>query len=347
MLAQSEIDALLSGAIDVDQPSGEGSVNLGEMINPSGDPGKTPGKRDRKVQAYNFWFPARFSKDQMRAVELIHEDLSERLTTSLPTFLRTNVRPHLVHIEQGRFHDFIKDFSPNTLFHLISLAPLPGHMILTMSMNVSYLILEQRLGGKIEGRFTERQLTEIDQSLLRGLVEHMLGDIKGAWSKVISLEPSLEDSTVNQHWVQMMMGNERVLLLTIEINIQGVTGTISIFIPFNMLKPITDILNPHIWIAGRKENQLNPDARQIAMQAMMKTSLPVTVLLGSAELSLKALMSLSVGDVIELDTSLDSPLTVQVANKRQFLARVGKSGKRMGVQVVGAYDEHAEPHTSH
>jgi len=73
----------------------------------------------------------------------------------------------------------------------------------------------------------------------------------------------------------------------------------------------------------------------------------VTVLLGSAELSLKALMSLSVGDVIELDTSLDSPLTVQVANKRQFLARVGKSGKRMGVQVVGAYDEHAEPHTSH
>ncbi len=327
----------------MDQPSGEGSVNLGEMINPSGDPGKIPGKRDKKIQAYNFWFPARFSKDQMRAVELIHEDLSERLTTSLPTFLRTNVRPHLVHIEQGRFHDFIKDFSPNTLFHLISLAPLPGHMILTMSMNVSYLILEQRLGGKIEGRFTERQLTEIDQSLLRGLVEHMLGDIKGAWSKVISLEPSLEDSTVNQHWVQMMMGNERVLLLTIEINIQGVTGTISIFIPYNMLKPITDILNPHIWIAGRKENQFNPDSRQIAMQAMMKASLPVTVILGSAELTLKNLMSLSVGDVIELDAALDNPLTVQVANKKQFQARVGKSGKRMGVQIIRVYRERDEP----
>jgi flagellar motor switch protein FliM len=56
-------------------------------------------------------------------------------------------------------------------------------------------------------------------------------------------------------------------------------------------------------------------------------------------------MGLSVGDVIELDTSLDSPLTVQVANKKQFHARVGKSGKRMGVQITRVYREHDSPQT--
>lgn len=340
MLAQSEIDALLSGAIDFDQKSGGDNVNLADMMGQGGEPVGVDGKREKKIQNYNFWSPARFSKEQMRAVELVHEDLSERLTTSLPTFLRTNVRPHLVHIEQGRFHDFIKDFPPNTLFHLISLAPLPGHMVLTMSLNVSYLILEQRLGGKIEGRFTDRALTEIDQSLLRGLVEHMLGDIKGAWSKVVSLEPSLEDSTVNQHWVQMMMGNERVLLLTLEINIQGVTGTMSIFIPFNTLKPITEVLNPHIWIAGRKEHQQDPVARQMAMRATMRAVVSVTVILGTADLKLGDLMHLSIGDVIELDTAIDSPLVVKVANKKQFHARVGKSRKRLGVQITDVYREH-------
>lgn len=339
MLAQSEIDALLSGAIGFDQKNGEDNINLPEGSHQAGESG-SDGKRERKIQAYNFWSPARFSKDQIRAVELVHEDLSERLTTSLPTFLRTNVRPRLVHIEQGRFHDFVKDFPQNTLFHLISLAPLPGHMVLTMSHNVSYLILEQRLGGKIEGKFTERTLTEIDQSLLRGLVEHMLGDMKGAWSKVVSLEPSLEDSTVNQHWVQMIMGNERVLLLTLEINIQGVAGTMSLFLPFNTLKPITEVLNPHIWIAGRKEQQQDPVARQLAMQAMLKAVVPVTVMLGSADMPLKDLMSLSIGDVIELDTLIDNPLVVKVANKKQFHARVGKSRKRLGVQITGIYHEH-------
>jgi len=86
-------------------------------------------------------------------------------------------------------------------------------------------------------------------------------------------------------------------------------------------------------------------ARQAALQAMMKASFPVTVILGSAELSLRNLMGLSVGDVIELDTSLDSPLTVQVANKKQFHARVGKSGKRMGVQITRVYREHDSPQT--
>ncbi|HMX76193.1 MAG TPA: flagellar motor switch protein FliM [Anaerolineales bacterium] len=342
MLAQSEIDALLSGAIDFDQKNGGDNVNLTDKVNPSAESLGPDGKREKKIQPYNFWSPARFSKEQMRAVELVHEDLSERLTTSLPTFLRTNVRPRLVHIEQGRFHDFIKDFPQNTLFHLISLAPLPGHMVLTMSLNVSYLILEQRLGGKIEGRFTERALTEIDQSLLRGLVEHMLGDMKGAWSKVVSLEPSLEDSTVNQHWVQMMIGNERVLLLTIEINIQGVTGTMSVFIPFNTLKPITEILNPHIWIAGRKEHQQDPVARQMAIQATMKAIVPVTVILGAVDLPLKELIHLAPGDVIELNTNIDSPLVVQVANKKQFYARVGKSRKRLGVQITRVYREQDE-----
>src|SRR5574342_20569 len=122
MLAQSEIDALLSGTIELDQKDGGDRVNLAEMMN---QPGESPkiGDGKKNIQTYNFWSPARFSKEQMRAVELVHEDLSERLTTSLPTFLRTNIRPHLVHMEQGRFHDFIKDFPPNTLF-----PPAPGDM---------------------------------------------------------------------------------------------------------------------------------------------------------------------------------------------------------------------------
>jgi flagellar motor switch protein FliM len=346
MLAQSEIDALLSGAIEMDQRDGGDRINLAEMINQPGESPKT-GNGKKNIQNYNFWSPARFSKEQMRAVELVHEDLSERLTTSLPTFLRTNVRPRLVHMEQGRFHDFIKDFPPHTLFHLISLAPLPGHMVLTMSLNVSYLILEQRLGGKIEGGFTDRPLTEIDQSLLRGLVEHMLGDMKVAWSKVVTLEPSLEDSTINQHWVQMMMGNERVILLTIEISIQGVTGTMSFFIPFNTLKPITNVLNPHIWIAGRKEHQQDPVARQMAVQTMMKAIIPVKAILGNADLTLKDLANLSIGDVIELDKNIDSPLVVQVANKKQFYARVGRSRKNLGIQITGVYRDHEQVQTSY
>ena len=214
------------------------------------------------------------------------------------------------------------------------MAPLPGQMVLTISPEVCVRILEQRLGGKTEGSRKERAMTDIDQSLLRGLVEHMLNDLKAAWSKVAALEPNLEDSTVNQHWVQMMMGNDRVMLLTFEMSIQNTTGIMNIYIPFSMLKPISNVLNPHVWISGRKEKTIDPVARQTTLENLNDMPLPVRVILGKAQLSLNDALNLTPGDVIVLDTQINQNLVMDVANNTHFYTRVGKSGKFLAVQVV-------------
>ena len=356
MLTQAEIDALLSGALQIDQNDGSTGVNLADLM---GQPGVTqlppvsqpaqflpsankPHTEDpnSKIQAYNFWSPDRFSKEQMRAVELVHEDLAERLTTSLPTFLRTNLRPRLVHTEQGRFHEFLRDFPANSLFYLLSLAPLPGQMVLTLSPNVNYIVLEQRLGGRNDGKFFDRILTDIDQALLRGMVEHMLGDIKAAWSKVVSIEPTLEDITTNQHWVQMILGNDRAMLLTFEINIQSVTGTMSIFVPFSLLKPIANELNPHLWITGRKEQQSDNSARQAALQNLYDVVLQARVVLGEVNLTLGEILQLQPGDIIRLDTGVDQELWMDIGNRglqsvRRFRVKSGKVGKQMACRLTG------------
>jgi flagellar motor switch protein FliM len=335
MLSQSEIDALLAGALEIEQNDGESNVNLANLIDQASEAVSKAPKPTRKVQAYNFWSPDRFSKEQMRAVELVHEDLTERLMTSLPTFLRTNVRPRLVHTEQGRFHDFLKDFADNTLFHMLLLTPLPGQVVMTFSPNISVMILEQRLGGRIDGASSERPLTDIDQALLRGMVEHMLTDIKDAWGKVVVIEPALEDSTTNQHWVQMILGNEKVMLLTFELSLANITGTMSLFIPFSTLKPIGNVLNPHIWITGRREPQRDPEVRQQAMKNLHQVGLPVQVILGSAQLTMNEVMNLDEGDVIRLDTLIKEHLVVQVAEQERFTGQVGRVGNRMAVQITG------------
>jgi flagellar motor switch protein FliM len=338
MLSQAEIDALLSGTIEIENTEGSGSLNLAEMLGqaPAATNAAPVQDAEKKIQTYNFWSPDRFSKDQMRAVELVHEDLAERLMTSLPSFLRVSLRPRLVHTEQGRFHDFLKDFPPNTLFHMITLAPLPGQIVLTISPSVCVSIVEQRLGGKIEGHRKERTLTDIDQSLLRGLIEHMLNDLKAAWSKVAAIEPALEDSTINQHWVQMLMGNDRVMLLTFELTLQGGAGTMNIYIPFTTLKPIANVLNPHAWISGRKEKVIDPVARQTALDNLSQIEMPVKVFLGKTALSLGEVINLSMGDVIPLETSINDYLTMQVADDTFFATKVGKSGKYLAVQVFSA-----------
>lgn len=343
MLSQSEIDALLKGAIEIEEKDGGGSVNLAQIMgapaSTSTPASKSADPSTKKIQVYNFWSPERFSKDQIRAVELVHEDLAERLSSSMPTFIRTSLRPRLVHTEQGRFHDFLKDLPDQSLFHLITLAPLPGQMILTISPNVCHVILEQRLGGKIEGEPITRSLTDIDQSLLRGLVEHMLNDLKSAWGKVASIEPQLDDSTINQHWVQMLMGNERVLLLTFELSINMITGTMNIYIPFSSLKPIATNLNPAVWVTGRKEKSNNKTSRQLALDLLYPVSLPVKVTMGKTRLFLNDVADLSVGDIIKTDTNVNSNLVMRIANEDLFNVQIGKLGNKIAVQVVSVNRE--------
>lgn len=336
MLTQSEIDALLAGTIDIEGKDGGQGVNLADLMNPSGEHTETETPQKRKIVPYNFWSPDRFSKEQIRAVELIHEDLAERLTTSMPTFLRTNIRPRVSHIEQGRFNDFLNDFSEKTLFHMVALAPLPGNVVMTLSPDITSLILEQRLGGKVESKYEERMPTDIDQSLIRGLIEHMLGDIKAAWSKVVNIDPTLEDSTVNQHWVQMMVGNERAIMLTFELTIQGHTGTLTIIIPFSTLKPIMNVLNPHIWISGRKEQKVDPSMMGRNLQNLEGIPIDIKVILGEINLSVGDIVHMAQGDVLQLETSVNQPLLVQIADKKIFLTQVGKVGNRLGVQICGA-----------
>ena len=354
MLSQAEIDALLSGSLEIEDTTHSERVNLKDLMGEGADAARTSEAslggasvagvvlgdiapvrtiHGRSIRPYNFWSPDHFSKEHLRAVELIHEDLAERLTASLPSYLHTNLRPRVVHTEHGRFHDFLKDMPPNVLFNLLTLAPLPSRVVITISPDICYYILELVLGGRGEGKRENRALTEIDQSLIRGMIEHMLNDIKAAWSKVVGVEPAIEDSTINQHWVHMMMGNDRVMLITMELPLQDVTGTMDIYIPFSTLKPIINVLNPHVWISGRKILQGNPLSRQRIFQRLSQSTVELRVILGKSLISVNELLQLELGDIITLDTSTDQTLPVFVADQKRYLARPGRAGKYMVVKI--------------
>ena len=332
MLSQAEIDALLSGAIETEA---EGDPPLAKPeFTPAGS--VAAGAREKRIRPYNFWSPDRFSKDQMRAVELVHEDLAERLTSSLPAYLHTIFRPRLIHIEQGRFDDLTQGIPASTLYNILALDPLPGRAILIFSPEVAWVILERLLGG--DGRTQQpstRPLTDIGQSLIRSMVEFMLNDVKAAWNKVVTLEPHLEDATVNNLWVTMLMRNARVVLITFELLIQGVTGTMNIYIPLTMLKPVSSALTPTAWMAGHDQRWPSDESREAIAEVIQQTVLPISVELGHTELTMKQLTALVSGDVMRLETPVGQELLLKVGGQPRYRVVPGTRGTRLAVRIAG------------
>lgn len=359
MLTQAEIDALLANELNAQNPpSAQGPLQAAGPVAEGAVAGTGPGMgRDgdqaghqRTIRPYNFWSPDLFSKEQLRAVELIHEDLGERLGTTLPAYLRTDLRLRLALVDQGRFDDLISELPPQTLFNILTLEPLPGHAILIISNEVSWVILERLLGGsgRNENRDSPkpgadgrggRKLTEIGQVLLRGVVEHILAEMRVSWDKIITLTPRLEDSTLHHNRVRILMGSVRVALVTFELVIQGVSGTINLYIPFSMLKPIAEALNPYTWLSGQEKQRQDEADRQKLREHVLALHVPLRVILGSAEVSMADLVNLNPGDVIRLHAPVGHHLPVHIGDSVRFTAQPGLLGRKLAVRITSAISQ--------
>lgn len=359
MLTQAEIDALLAAELHaqelpaVQPPEAAPTAMAAAAVPGQGTAeGEDRAGRQRTIRPYNFWSPDLLSKEQLRAVELIHEDLAERLGTTLPAYLRIDLRLRLALVDQGRFDDLIGELPPQTLFNILTLEPLPGHAVLVISDEISWVILERLLGGggrngsrspQAAGEAPgERKLTEIGQVLLRGVAEHILAEMKVSWGKIITLNPRLEDSTLHHNRVRILMGSARVVLVTLELVIQGVGGTISLYIPFAMLKPVADVLNPHTWLSGQEKQRQDESDRQKLREHVLDLRVPLCVILGSAEVSMADLVNLRPGDVIRLQTPVGDSLPVHIGGSPRYTAQPGLLGRKLAVCITSAISQGGE-----
>src|SRR5262249_26962092 len=114
VLDQSEVDALLA------------AVDSGQVKEETGGKVFTRAKRitDVEIRAYDFKRPERVSKDQMRALEALHEGFSRNFGAALSGYLRTIVEVTVANIEQLTFSEFIHALPNPTCFNLLSAKPL-------------------------------------------------------------------------------------------------------------------------------------------------------------------------------------------------------------------------------
>ena len=94
VLSQNEIDSLLQ------------ALSTGEL-----DMENIPSKDDKQVKNYDFKRPARFSKDNLRALEIIFEHYGRLLSTNLPVYLRKNIQISVASSESIIYSEFTNALS--------------------------------------------------------------------------------------------------------------------------------------------------------------------------------------------------------------------------------------------
>lgn len=323
VLSQSEIDALLS------------AINNGEIDTRD----IRSGDRSARVRSYDFRRAMRFSKDHLRVIRRIHEHFSRLFTTHLSGQLRSVIQIQVESVDQVPYEEFIRSIPILTVLNLMEMSPLEGRVVLEINPQVVFAMLDKLMGGDSGGPYRERELTDIEISLMKRLITPATNLLADAWRGVSALEPDLVSMESNPQFLQLTTPNETVLVIAMSVRIGETTGLINLCIPHTTVEPLMPMLSNRYYMDPGRRKHSGSEAEPKIQSHVMKVPVDVEVEIGGTELTVDEVLNLDVGDTIILHQTIRDPALVYVDGTPAFWGSVGKRNRVYAIKILREWEE--------
>ena len=336
VLSQSEVESLLS---TMEAGSTRASA-------PKQAVAKAQARYRERVLPYDFKRPERVGKEQMRALQSLHEGFGRNFGAELSALLRCIVEVKLTSVDQLTYSEFIFSLENPTCFNLLRAEPLEGNLILDINPSILYPIIDRLLGGgKEAGTIARRPLTEIELRLMSRITQLFLNELRHAWENVLPLKLSVERVESNPQLVQIVPPNEVVILISFELVLGEIRGMMNMCIPFNAIERISGKLTSNNWATYGKGTSTLESMQQITRR-IDRSVVDVVVTLAESKISTDELLGLRVGDIITTDKDVRQPLDVAVQGMTKFHAVPGAIKGKKAVQIEAVVHSPASPPTA-
>jgi flagellar motor switch protein FliM len=319
ILSQEEIDALLSSL-----PAGKGSRL-------AADGGGTTSATTAVTNAvtYNFRRPDRVSKEQIRSLHFLHDRFARDFSTSLAAYLRTMTEVSIVSVEQFSYSEFLMSLPDPTAYYALGLSPLDGIGALELNPALAFAMVSRMLGGSTDGVAPNRALTEIEQNVVDSVVKLVLEHLTETWRSVYDLHFRIQGRETRPQMLQVAGPNEPIILLVFDVKIGGIRGMLNVCIPASVIE-VAGSAFTHEWHRKGRETTAQERHWLEANLGRMPFGVAATI---EARMSARDLLDLNEGDVVSLDVSVRTPVSVRIENLVKFKGRLSASDGRRAVLI--------------
>jgi len=321
VLSQNEIDNLLA------------ALSTGEL-----DADTLSDTNEKQVKNYDFKRPAKFSKEHLRTLEIIHEHYGRLLSTNLPVYLRKTVQVAVASSETVTFSEFTNALASPSILGIINFHPLNGTVILDMAPNLGFAMIDRMLGGQGEALERSRDFSEIEMTILQKMMVVCMQLMRDPWKNVVEINPVLDRIETNPAFAQIISPSDMIAIVTLNVKIGDTEGFFNICLPFFTLEDVMDKLNTKFWFS----NMVEISGEQYAdnLEAMIRhVDIPIRAVLGTSNISVGDFVMLQPGDVIRVDTDVDSELDVYVGNIRKFTGLPGYNREKFAMKITSVIRE--------
>jgi flagellar motor switch protein FliM len=318
VLSQNEVDALLSAVSDnrMDTPGAEAGGGGGAGV----------------VQ-YDLANQDRIIRGRMPTLDIIHDRFIRLFRMTLSNSLRKMANISVNSTGPLKFSEFMNSLPLPSCLNILRLDPLRGAAVMVIESKLLYALVDSFFGGndvpytKIEGK----DFTQIEIKIARRVVLTAIDDLEKAWEPVYPLKVGYSRTEINPQFVAVVPPSDVVIATTFDVELEKVSGTIKIVIPYATLEPIKSKLS-----VGFQSEQLEVDFIWInrIKEQIMQTTANLFVKLGNADITVRDLLELEPGDIIQLNTDATLPLDVHVEGLPKFKGIPGLSKGNRAIKIT-------------
>jgi flagellar motor switch protein FliM len=274
------------------------------------------------------------SYERLPMLEIIFDRLVRLTTSSLRQFTSDNVEVSLDRITSVRFGDYLNSIPLPAILTVFNAEPWENYGLITVDSNLIYSVIDVLLGGRRAAtsvRIEGRPYTTIETSMIRRMVEVILADAEQAFSPVSPVKFTVDRLETNPRFAVISRPANAAILVKLRIDMEDRGGSVELLLPYATIEPIRDVLLQ--MFMGEKFGRDPIWEGHLATQIGL-AEIAVEAVLYEAELPLKRMMELEVGDTLDLNLKPDALVTLRCGDVALTEGRMGRVGDRIAVRVM-------------
>ncbi|HYO18456.1 MAG TPA: flagellar motor switch protein FliM [Dermatophilaceae bacterium] len=280
---------------------------------------------------YDFRSPNRFSREQVRALQMSNETFARQMATVLSTTLRVVAHSSLHQVSQVTYDEYTNSLPNPSLLAVLDFHPLSGGGLFQLPMGIVMGVIDRLLGGPGTEQQPSRALSDIESGLIRKLVQRMVHELTYAYDNLAPLKATVQSLESDAQFLQLSSPSDPMVVAEFDLHIGDHTAISTLCIPVQTVQPLLDTLNfkPELELTGAKAQA----ARELK-ERMTEVPVDVTVAFRPISLTSKEVLELDVGDILPLRHATNHPLMISADGVPVATAVPGAHGHRLACQIV-------------
>ena len=283
--------------------------------------------RDRTVVPCNFRSAGRLSNDSARHLRSVHDPFARNLAHSLDLFLGSPLELKLAGVDQVSSREFTTALGPSYLVPFV-LAPSQNRVLVRFENSLLFPLLDLLLGGTGEPDDGARELTDLDEELLRSVTELVGTQLERAWKScgvALAVAPSVKPALVGQIFAL----EERVALVHLQMTVATTTGALDLVLPMAFANSL--IRGSQTEATRRVARQATPGLR--LRDRLLNCTMHTATELTGLRISVGDLVGLQPGDVLNLHAPVQTPVRLKVGAHELFEIIPVRHGRNKAAQL--------------